>query len=282
MILEVACEMSDRCFDAKLHYLLLMEHTYSNSKRFFSTRDNFTVCSIARLQKVVKLPKKAFAIDIPTNHSDHAVVACYQPATADYRSATMLMLLVQMFKNHFYDDLRTNQQLGYDVSMSATTLDAQALLLCFGIESAKNDSGQLFASIQRFVMKMRQNLTETGQNDEVRVRSNKEVLRNSWHQKPINRASLKGQFWGEIASGEYQFDRINRYLVELEKITASALFAFMNDLTDPKQQRLLVLKTAASTAPETAGIFAAFTKVVDYQSLKINAEFFSNSKSKIW
>lgn len=219
---------------------------------------------------IVKLPAgKSFVKDIQANHSDHAVIACYQPAVADYGTKAKINIFAQIYAHHFYDDLRTQQQLGYVVFMLANPLNAIKSLLCFLVESAKYDSGQLFKSIENFLEKMRPIMTSA----DAKI-ANEAVAKNTRDIKPTNRNELKARIWTEIVSDDYEFDRNERFVAATSEITLGELATFANDLLDPSRNRLLVLKTASVIDPANAGIFNNFTKLLDFQSLKANAEYY--------
>lgn len=91
-----------------------------------------------------------YTLDIHTNHSDHAAIACYQPANKSDTWSAAVVLISQMYSSDLFNDLRTNQQLGYIAAMNTQEYVSGITMLCFGVESAHNDSAQLWREISKY------------------------------------------------------------------------------------------------------------------------------------
>lgn len=211
--------------------------------------------------------------DIETNHSDNALMACYQPKFADEFSSAAILLLEKIFDSNFYNDLRTNQQLGYIATIDQFQFVSGVRILCFSVESSKYDSARLWQKIEKFVEKIRSQLNSSGINA-TEFQDYKKSVQKLLLQKPINRETLRLQNWKQIFSGEFKFDLNQKLGAEVFRISVEEFVKFYENLVSPIQRRLILLKTK-SKFPDLK-VFDQFETVKNYQNLKqkIDLEFY--------
>ena len=122
---------------------------------------------------------------------------------------------MQFLNEPFFNELRTQQQLGYVVfSRAVNTRDV--LGAQFMVQSPKRSCEYIVNSINDFLITMRE-LVKNLSDEEFEIQ--KEAVLIKLSEKDINLAGENARHWGEISTHKYQFDRQEREIAMLSEIT---------------------------------------------------------------
>lgn len=129
--------------------------------------------------------------DVP--HHDSAVTY-YLQGKAGYQAKAEVALLAQMIRTPFFNQLRTEQQLGYIVvAYNKPYYDYAGL--GFSVESPQSTNVQLVEAIQHFKQNFAKDLAHLTESD---FNHYKVIVKNELLQKPENSAAAANRYWSDI------------------------------------------------------------------------------------
>ena len=152
----------------------------------------------------------------------------------DVGESARLDLLMHLTKEPCFNELRTQEQLGYLVFSGVMQLGDYVNAARFIIQSEPRDPAHLDARIEAFLARLRTkiaNLTDDELSDNIQA----VVTQKLEKPKNLNEESLK--YWEEINSGGLMFDRRETSAAEVQKLSRADVLAFFD-------------KFIASEAPE--------------------------------
>lgn len=178
---------------------------------------------------------------------DDAVVAWYlQGGGQTWRDRAIVALTGQITESGFFQQLRTEQQLGYIVSSFYWPQhDVPGLMLL--VQSPSHSAGHVVGAMEQFL------------SDTVRDITEEQYQR---HQQALINATLKPQenlgeraefYWQSIASREWSFDGPQEMAAAVESISFSDWQAAYRDLFLENPRSLLALSAGAKAAPDIEG-----------------------------
>ena len=148
------------------------------------------------------------------------------------------MMLYYIFNELFYDKLRTEQQLGYDVSFNTEVLSV-IFGVRFYISSQKYNPDEILERINKFICEHDINKEEnfTDENFE----TYKKALLNDLMEKPLNLDNETSRDLSYIYDRSYTFDEKNVLInYANEKLTKKDVIDYFNDFIFKKAKRLEV------------------------------------------
>lgn len=158
-----------------------------------------------------------------THLSDTGILEGYIVQQDDLASQLLLRILDDLVHNRFFNQLRTEEQLGYAVGSTVLPLNTFRGL-GFYVQSPVRGPADLSARIQTFMDDFENHLSELS---EARFEESKASLRSSLIQPPQNLAEEATRVYREWTSEQPIYDRVERSLALLEtlhKADALALF----------------------------------------------------------
>jgi insulysin len=155
----------------------------------------------------------------------------------DARFRAKALLLVQMVSEKCFNQLRTQEQLGYEVSF-----DFYQKHDCVGFDvfivSANHSPEFLNVRIEEFLVNVMNELHSISDSD---FKDLKAGLHDELHDVDHNLSELGERLWGEIQELAFQFDRIERVLAEMEPVAkVDVLELFRQAFLDKARRRLSV------------------------------------------
>ncbi|VEJ08927.1 insulinase family protein [Actinobacillus delphinicola] len=129
--------------------------------------------------------------DVP--HHDSAVTY-YLQGKAGYQAKAEVALLAQMIRTPFFNQLRTQQQLGYIVAAYNKPYYDYAGL-GFSVESPQSTNAQLVEAIQHFKQNFAKGLANLTESDFTHYKT---IVKNELLQKPENSAAAANRYWNDI------------------------------------------------------------------------------------
>ncbi|RXG67447.1 Insulin-degrading enzyme [Armadillidium vulgare] len=187
-----------------------------------------------------------------TIHKSSAVETFYQFGQMNTHENMLGELLVQIFKEPAFDELRTKEQLGYIVWCGLRRSNGiQGLRL---IIQGDKSPRYLDSRIECFLLKMKDVLLEMSEEEFLKHRV---ALAKRRLERPKKLSHLTVQWWLEVTSNQFHFDRDHVEVDHLTSVTKEDLIEFYNRFVyyeSPERKKLSVqvLSTASGGAGDTS------------------------------
>ncbi len=186
---------------------------------------------------VVNLPEDTRIVqELEIAHDDSAIVIYLQGGDDSLQTRATINLLATLLRTPFYDELRTEQQLGYIVNVGTLPILKTNGLVLY-IESPVADPLELEASIDTFLAAYAGELAAL---DPVLFADTKAGLVNELRQPPQRLNSLSARYWSDILIEEYEQDSTLQMADAIDALTLADLVAWYNArVADPEAGRLV-------------------------------------------
>lgn len=165
--------------------------------------------------------------EIDLDHNDTALIRYYQGRSATLEEQARFMVLRQLIKAPFFNDLRTEQQLGYVVAAVDVSLDRMPGIGLL-VQSPVADSNAIENAIEDFLNTFAEQLA--GMND-TDLASYRTAVITNLKEKPKNLGERIARDWYAIDLQHYEFDireqlieAVSTYTVEDARRDFSAVF----------------------------------------------------------
>ncbi|KAJ1777829.1 metalloprotease, partial [Coemansia sp. RSA 2167] len=149
------------------------------------------------------------------NMLNNAVVATfYCGMVTNPKDRTTMALLVQIAKDQFFDQLRTKEQLGYNVGASTNSFGSGKLTLDMRVQGESNPT-YLLQRIDSFIHGFRQTLVEF---DTVKFGALVESIVGKANEQLTSVDAEANRMWTPIYKGTYNFARLADEVESLQKV----------------------------------------------------------------
>ena len=168
--------------------------------------------------RIVRVAERTDAHDVfvtELEHHDTAVLRYYQGRDNSQRERIVLSFLGQMIQQGYYDELRTEQQLGYVVQASYNELDLMPGLV-FTVQSPTADGNEIEAATDRFLPAFRDTLAEKTAADFDKL---KQATLDQLSLPPANFGEQVALFWKDLRLGELAFDSRQQAIAAVNAVT---------------------------------------------------------------
>ncbi len=186
-----------------------------------------------------------YVTDVP---HDDAVVAWYLQGGGDsWRDRAGTALAAQVMKSGFFQELRTEQQLGYVVSaFSWPQFDIPGLVLL--VQSPSHDAAHVTGAMETFLDGVLPSL------DDSRFQRHREALVAEIEQPDKNLFERAEFYWQSIAKRQYAFDGRRQLAAAVNDFDRDEWAAYFREVFREAPHSLQVIAPGASeTVPDTAG-----------------------------
>jgi len=185
------------------------------------------------LAKALLLPKNAtkpWLYHESIDHSDHVVELFIHSPSASITDTAHMQLIRQIIQPDFFNELRTEKQLGYIVAaipMPLRTVDATV----FVVQSPVATESTLVAEIDQFLTAEENKLTE-------HFEQHQQSLIKKLTEPPRSLMDQADRYWDSVVMGDYDFTRRTALASAVKAITPKALKAYYREQFLPKNRRL--------------------------------------------
>jgi insulysin len=176
------------------------------------------------------------------NAASHITLQCLRTSERDH---VLIEVLSAIIEEPFYDDLRTKQQLGYIVSSGVKAVD-QTRSLSVIVQSNVVPAEQITAAMINFLDTVNDKLLTPLSTVDIELFVKGLVDRRLEPDKQL--AIEVTRNWSEIASGRFQYDRLQAEVGALLSITKEDILDFWNDLY-VKERRMLISEIVPRIGP---------------------------------
>ena len=212
------------------------------------------------------------------DHPDSSVVAYFQGSNQSPEEHAMFDMLAQVISAPFYEDLRTEKQLGYIVfADSARLLNVPGIE--FLVQSPTTDPLELQHDIHQFLKGFSANIASMSPAD---FASNKLGLITRILQRDDRLQTRSDHYWRELDLGYYHFDTRLRIAAAVRRLTLKEFKAFFDHAINGTARKELVV---ANVGTNRADEFAAKKMprdtviIVHPEDFGVTLPFFTASRS---
>ncbi|BFM06669.1 insulinase family protein [Halioxenophilus aromaticivorans] len=195
--------------------------------------------------KVVKLDTSPERLWLTVEHPDQALIGYLQGAGDSLTEQAHQMLLQQVLSADFFNDLRTEQQLGYIVF--ASNVDYKKVPgIAFVVQSPKASVEQLSTAVATF-------LADYTMPSDEQLEQHKEALLVELLQKPKNLREQGGLYWDNIVRDQPTFDLQDKLAEAISAINLADFSAYYQSVVIQSPRWLWLAAGEADELPKRGG-----------------------------
>lgn len=208
--------------------------------------------------QVVKLPgAKQYVRQLEIDHPDSAITIYVQGANRSYPTRAMISLTAQILSSPFYNDLRTDKQLGYIVvAASMPLLEVPGMV--FVVQSPIADPIELENHIERFISGYYESVARMSETD---FEKHKQGLLARILEKEKRLRARSNRYWTELDRENYNFDSREQLAEAVRSITKDEFVEFYKRFLLSENRKRVV---ARSTGDQHKMEFAEKERVQKY------------------
>ncbi len=186
---------------------------------------------------VARLPIGQITYPLTIANDDAAMVMYLQGANESFEERALFGLASQVLRSPYYNDLRTQQQLGYAVVVTPSVL-RRTPGVAFVIQSPVAGPGKLLSATETFLTRYRATLAAMSADE---LDAYKQGLISRLREKDKNLVDRSQRYWSDLDVGFTTFDSREQIATQIEKIGQTQLLAFYDHLLDLEQHQRLVI-----------------------------------------
>lgn len=195
---------------------------------------------VVRLQNETALQRR-----LEIDHNDAAMLLYQQGNDRSDRTRALLALTMQLLKTDFFQQLRTEQQLGYVVFADAMPL-VDVPGVAFVVQSPTASGAQIYAAIEEFLRAYGKKASAMP--DEY-FSQQKAALISDLAEQPKNQRGQAGRYWEAIALEDFDFDQRQQLQQILDKTTLQEWREFFQQTLVATPERQLLLWSPGHKGP---------------------------------
>lgn len=157
------------------------------------------------------------------DNTNSCIASLYHTGPMELHSNAVLALAHHLLKEPAFNELRTNEQLGYIVHTSVKTNGDNVKGVLFLIQSDSFDPVHMDGRIEAFIERLREKI-ESMSEDEFKV--NIDAVCDSFREKDKNIGEESSKYWNVLQNNTYMFKRLKLIANEVEKITKDEVLEF--------------------------------------------------------
>lgn len=210
-------------------------------------------------------------LSVSIDHADSAVMQYIQASDGSDLARAQVSMSAQMLKAGYFQQLRTEQQLGYVVFVSPMSL-LHIPGLAFLVQSPSYPVGRIQAATDEFITARRKQLH--GDGSAALFEKQRSALLSQLQEKPKNLFERAQRFWSDIQLHDYSFDRRMRLIEAVEQLDYARWRRYFLD--DIKGGLLLW-----STGDRAEGDYLKDLPRINRQSLRAMGGYFQLGETKV-
>ena len=227
----------------KVDVLVAGNHTEESARQVASLLEGFNLKDLASMRSVVRLPEGARVRDVFVEHNDAVLLRYIQGDSDSLEERALISLLTNIISSDFYNELRTEKQLGYVVAAFPMHIN-RVPGLSFIVQSPAASEDELKSEFERFSQhfdKTIQDLTEEG------LLVHKTALLVNLEDNPENLNELTARSVNAISLGYYDFDFRERLAQSINAVAIEDIRSAYSRLILNSQRQIWV-RTAEKNA----------------------------------
>ncbi len=227
-------------------------------------------CDESARQLIDLSGSKTLFREITTQHQDSAIIVYYQSRLPTAKKMALFSLLNHAMSSTFFNELRTQRQLGYMVGTGYLPLHKHPGMI-FYVQSPTAGPLQLLEAIDEFIADFNYAVLQiTNEQWEV----TKQGLINQILEKDTNMKTSSQRYWVAIGNKDYSFNQREQVAAHVSELTRADLLKFMMDKMRSKNSDRLVLFSTGDQHKSHDRLNTA-NLLTDLRTFKLDAEKFS-------
>ena len=186
---------------------------------------------------VAKLPTGDFTYPLTIDNADSAMVMYLQGANESFAERALFGLTSQVMRSAYYNELRTEQQLGYVVLVTPSVL-RRVPGIAFVVQSPVAGPNKVLDVSQSFLTHYRGELAAMSGDE---YAAYKQGLIGRLRERDKNLADRSQRYWSDLDVGFTSFDSREQIAQQIELIDQPHLLAFYDHLLELVQKQRLVI-----------------------------------------
>lgn len=195
--------------------------------------------------RVVKLPQGTQDYHLTVDHHDVSAMLYTQAKGKSVEDRASMMMIQQMLQSSFFNELRTEKQLGYIVFLTSMVLKDVAGNL-FVVQSPSAPLDVVVDEIQGFVSAQAGSVKD--------FEDHRKSILAELREAPKNLLEQSGRYWKEIITNSPDFDRRQKLISAVEKLTPKSVAGYSKSVMGQPQALWLTAGSAAVEAPSPESI----------------------------
>ena len=183
--------------------------------------------------------------------SDHAMVIYYQAKTASVTEKVKMMALNHLMNQDYFNELRTNQQLGYLVGAGYAPFNTRAGI-AFYVQSPEFKATTLLERHTHFINNYLHTINELNEDN---WQQQKQGLTTHIGEKDKNLRLRSQRLWLAIGNRDYDFDMQVRLLDALNKLTLKDLKDYAEALFHENRARYELLSSTKESKVQKTPVY---------------------------
>ena len=188
--------------EVKIDVLVAGNHSEETAMQVASQLEGFNLKDLASARPVVRLPEVKRVREVFVEHNDAVLLRYIQGDSDSLKERALVSLLSNIISSPFYNELRTEQQLGYVVAAFPMHTN-RVPGMSFIVQSPVASEDQLQAEFRRFSQQFAQSIQDL---TEVALLVHKRALLVNLEDDPKNLNELAARSIKAISLGYYDFD----------------------------------------------------------------------------
>lgn len=186
---------------------------------------------------VARLPVGDFTYPLTIDNDDAAMVLYLQGRNETFGERALFGLASQILRSPYYNDLRTQQQLGYAVIVTPSVLRRTPGMV-FAVQSPVAGADAVLKASESFLSHYRRALVAMSPDE---FNAYKQGLTTRLREKDKNLAERSQRYWSDLDVGFTTFDSREQIADQIDKIDQTQILAFYDQLlADVDKQRLVI------------------------------------------
>lgn len=182
---------------------------------------------------------QSLRLQLDVDHNDAAMVLHVQDPDDSFASRAKSSLAAQLLSRPYFSELRTNQQLGYVVSVTNRPIVNRGGI-SFVVQSPVKDSAGLELATRAFLQDFVANWSDT---DAAEFAQQKAGLINRLTEPPKNLNEHSRRYWADLSRGYLTFDSRQQTAALVDALTVEDMQQFFSELLQQLDSRRLIIYT---------------------------------------
>ncbi len=184
-----------------------------------------TLCSALPRDTLDLAPHQRLAVDAKSPQQDAAVVCYFQTQGNDEKSKALTIVTEQLLASRFFNQLRTQQQLGYVVGSGYYPINNHPGVV-FYVQSPSHSARLIQQAIDNF---LDDSCTIVSNLDETQFGKLKRMVARQLEEPALNIAMKAQQWWMGIANNDVAFDENQRIANAIHHLSLDDVIRFITD-----------------------------------------------------
>ncbi len=198
---------------------------------------SLSLAETAKHRARVREVRNNLRLNVAVDHDDAAMVLHVQNPDDSFASRARSSLAAQILQPEYFRELRTEQQLGYVVSVSNRPVVKRGGIT-FIVQSPVLGAAGLEAATTEFMARFNARWPDVSDAEFAKYKAG---LINRLRQSPKNLGELAGRYWGDLMDGYLTFDSREQVAQIVETLPRAAMTGYFQTIEDQlANQRLLI------------------------------------------